>query len=98
MASSQTTGVLFWILSVILGGLVIGALGRLVVPGPNPMGILATIAVGIVGSIIGGVVARLIWTRPQNHAGWLIVLEVLGAALIVAVLARRRPGAPSRRW
>jgi uncharacterized membrane protein YeaQ/YmgE (transglycosylase-associated protein family) len=90
--------VLFWILSVIVGGLFIGALGRLVVPGPNPMGVLATIGVGIAGSVLGGIVARLIWAHPQDHAGWVVVLEVLGAALIVAVMGRRRAGPPSRRW
>jgi uncharacterized membrane protein YeaQ/YmgE (transglycosylase-associated protein family) len=83
--------VLTWILSVLIGGLIIGALGRLIVPGPNPMGILGTILVGIGGSIIGGIVARLLWLRPQDHFLGLIVLEVLGAALVVALLTRSRP-------
>jgi uncharacterized membrane protein YeaQ/YmgE (transglycosylase-associated protein family) len=90
--------VLFRILSVILGGLLIGALGRLAVPGPDPMGVPATIGVGIAGSVIGGLVARLVRAHPADHAGWVVLLDVLGAALTVAALDRRRAGAPPRRW
>jgi uncharacterized membrane protein YeaQ/YmgE (transglycosylase-associated protein family) len=82
--------VLFLILSIIIGGLIIGALGRLAVPGPQPMGVLATVLVGIAGAVIGGMVARLIWADPQNHVVWVVVLEVLGAAVIVYALQGRR--------
>jgi uncharacterized membrane protein YeaQ/YmgE (transglycosylase-associated protein family) len=77
-------------LSIVVSGLIIGALGRLAIPGPNPMGILATILVGIGGSIIGGIVARIIWADPQNHFLLLTTLEVLGAAGIVWLISRRR--------
>ena len=50
--------IVFLILSIILGGLLIGALGRLALPGPDPMGIGTTILVGIGGSLIGGLVGR----------------------------------------
>jgi uncharacterized membrane protein YeaQ/YmgE (transglycosylase-associated protein family) len=82
--------VLFLILSIAIGGLIIGALGRLAVPGPQPMGILATMLVGIGGAIVGGIVARVIWSDPQQHAVGVIVLEVLGAALIVYAMRGRR--------
>jgi uncharacterized membrane protein YeaQ/YmgE (transglycosylase-associated protein family) len=82
--------VLFLILSIVVGGLIIGALGRLAVPGPNPMGIGMTILVGIGGSIIGGLISRLIWSDPQNHVLLVATLEVLGAALIVWLMSRRR--------
>jgi uncharacterized membrane protein YeaQ/YmgE (transglycosylase-associated protein family) len=86
----HTTGVLFVILSVAIGGLIIGALGRLAVPGRQPLGLIRTILVGIAGSFLGAVVARLIWTNPQQHRMGLIVLEVLAAALIVYLLGRGR--------
>jgi uncharacterized membrane protein YeaQ/YmgE (transglycosylase-associated protein family) len=54
------------------------------------MGILATMLVGVAGAFLGGVVARLIWAAPQNHGLGVIVLEVLGAALIVYALRGRR--------
>jgi uncharacterized membrane protein YeaQ/YmgE (transglycosylase-associated protein family) len=82
--------VLFLILSIAIGGLIIGALGRLAVPGRQPMGLIATMLVGVGGAIIGGIVARLIWTDPGQHAMGVVVLEVLGAALIVYLIAGRR--------
>jgi uncharacterized membrane protein YeaQ/YmgE (transglycosylase-associated protein family) len=83
--------VLFLILSIAIGGLVIGALGRLAVPGRQPMGLLATMLVGIGGAVVGGIVARVIWADPQQHVMGVVVLEVLGAALIVyAIRGRRR--------
>lgn len=42
------------ILGLALGGLVIGALGRLAVPGPDPMPLWTTILLGVVGAIVGG--------------------------------------------
>ena len=76
---------LAFILSLILGGLIIGALGRLAVPGPNPMSIGMTIAVGVGGSLLGGFVGYLLLGRP---GGW--ILAVLCAALIVWVVERGR--------
>ena len=74
---------LLLILWIIIGGLIIGALGRLAVPGPNPMSIGMTILVGVGGSIIGGIVGRLIFGRPGG-----LILSVLGAALIVWLISR----------
>jgi len=55
------------------------------------MGVIATMLVGIAGAVAGGIVARLIWTDPQRHVIGVVLLEVLGAALIVyAVRGRRR--------
>jgi len=84
--------VLFLIVSVVLGGLIIGALGRLVVPGRNPLGCLGTVGVGILGSIIGGAVARALYAQPSRHALITFVLEVGAAGLIVALVSgvRRR--------
>ena len=71
------------IIWIVIGGLVIGALGRLVIPGPNPMSIPMTILVGIGGSIVGGIVGRLLFGRPGG-----VVLAILGAALIVWLIQR----------
>ena len=78
-------GWIAYIISLIITGLIVGALGRLVVPGPNPMSILATIGVGIAGALVGGLIAGLI------GAGWLIaiILEVALAALLVYFLSGR---------
>jgi uncharacterized membrane protein YeaQ/YmgE (transglycosylase-associated protein family) len=49
-------GVVSWILF----GLVAGALARLVVPGRHRIGCLATIAVGIVGALLGGLIGQVV--------------------------------------
>ncbi|MGH9179717.1 MAG: GlsB/YeaQ/YmgE family stress response membrane protein [Acidimicrobiales bacterium] len=74
---------ILFIISLIIGGLIIGALGRLAVPGPNPMTIGTTILVGIGGSFLGGLVGYLLLGRP---GGW--ILAVLCAALIVWLMQR----------
>lgn len=84
---------IFLILSIFVMGLIIGALGRLVVPGHNSMGVFATALVGIGGAFLGGIVARLLWPIPANHRLGAFICEVLGAAALVAVISgssRRR--------
>jgi uncharacterized membrane protein YeaQ/YmgE (transglycosylase-associated protein family) len=53
-------GLFIFITLLLLGGLIVGALARLAVPGPDPMPIWATIALGLAGSIVGGIVARIL--------------------------------------
>lgn len=68
-------------------GLVVGAVARLLVPGRQHMGLLATLAVGVVGSVIGGVVANLLRTGDLfelNVIGALVAF-VSAAALVLAV-------------
>ncbi|HEV8169297.1 MAG TPA: GlsB/YeaQ/YmgE family stress response membrane protein [Pyrinomonadaceae bacterium] len=65
-------------------GLIAGALARLIMPGRDPMGIIATIVLGIVGSILGGLVSMAIWrnnTDGFQPAG--LLLSVLGAILVL---------------
>jgi uncharacterized membrane protein YeaQ/YmgE (transglycosylase-associated protein family) len=70
--------VLWFILALALGGLIVGALARLALPGPDPMSILATIGLGIAGSFVGGIVSWLF----LGHAGGLII-SVLAATLLL---------------
>lgn len=77
------------ILAIALSGLIVGALARLAVPGPDPMSIWRTMALGIVGSIIGGLVAGLL---GLGNAG--IVLAVIGAALVLIAYRRWVQGRP----
>ncbi|MBV8690769.1 MAG: GlsB/YeaQ/YmgE family stress response membrane protein [Actinobacteria bacterium] len=71
------------ILWIVLAGLVVGALGRLAVPGPNPMSIGMTILVGLGGSIVGGIVGRVLFHRRGG-----IILSTLAAAGIVYLMQR----------
>ena len=79
----QTTGMLTYLILLVISGLIVGALGRLAIPGPNPMSIGMTILVGIGGSLIGGVIGRLLF---GGNGG--IILAVAGAALIVWLVER----------
>ena len=63
----------------IVAGLVIGALARLIKPGKQRLGILATLLLGLVGSVIGGTIANLLGT------GSIWELNVLG--FVIAVIA-----------
>jgi uncharacterized membrane protein YeaQ/YmgE (transglycosylase-associated protein family) len=63
----------------IVAGLVIGALARLIKPGRQNLGVIATLLLGLAGSVIGGVIANLLGT------GDIFELNVLG--FIVAVIA-----------
>jgi uncharacterized membrane protein YeaQ/YmgE (transglycosylase-associated protein family) len=65
-------------------GLVVGALARLLLPGPDPMGILATIAVGWLGSFSAGLFSWYVLDR--HYAG--ILLSIVFAMLILFVLRR----------
>jgi len=49
-----------------LWGLVIGALARLALPGPDPIGILGTIGLGLAGSFSAGLIAGLLWHRAAG--------------------------------
>lgn len=63
----------------IIAGLVIGSLARLIKPGKQNLGLVATLLLGLAGSVIGGVIASLLGT------GDIFELNVLG--FIVAVIA-----------
>ena len=70
--------VLWYIIALALSGLIVGALARLALPGPDPMGILTTIGLGLAGSFVGGVIAFIL----LGHAGG-IVFAVLAATLLL---------------
>lgn len=70
----------------IVAGLVIGALARLVRPGRQHLSILMTLVLGLVGSVIGGVVANALGTGDifeLNAIGFLVA--VVSAAILIAV-------------
>lgn len=79
-------------------GLFVGALGRLLLPGPDPMGLVETAGVGLAGSFIAGLFS---WYVLHRHGAGL-VLSVLFTMLLVWLLRRSRAGggrgARSRRF
>lgn len=75
-----------FILGVAITGLIVGALGRLAIPGPNPMSWGQTILVGLGGAFAGGFVGYLLGVGP----GLRFLLQVLAAAGIVWFMEKRR--------
>ena len=76
-------GLIAFIVVIAVSGLVIGALARLALPGPDPMSIPATIGLGIAGTFVGGIVARLFL-----GTGGGLIFAVLGAILILYLYRR----------
>jgi len=69
-------------ISMIIVGLIVGALAKLVMPGRDPGGFIITILLGIVGSIVAGFIGRAIgWYREGQPAGF--IASILGAVLLL---------------
>ena len=81
---------LAYLISLAIWGLIIGAFARLALPGKDPMSLLATMAVGIAGSFLGGVIVYLVTDGRYYGAGWLVSLAC--ATLIVYFIRRSRGG------
>jgi len=85
--TNDPSNLLWFILTALFIGLVVGAIARLLIPGPTPMGLLGTALAGVAGAIGAAFVGRLIW-GPAYTPGW--IASVLGAMAVVALVTRRR--------
>ena len=82
------------IIGMIIFGAIVGAIAKLIMPGKDPGGIIVTIILGILGSVIGGwILGLLLPGRDSSTAGW--IGSILGAILLLwiyrMVVARRTP-------
>jgi uncharacterized membrane protein YeaQ/YmgE (transglycosylase-associated protein family) len=64
-------------------GLVVGAIAKLVMPGQDGGGILLTMFLGLVGSMVGTFVGRSLWGGADYSAGW--ITSVLGAIILLVI-------------
>lgn len=83
------------ILSAIIIGLIIGALGRLVVPGKQNIPIWLTLLIGVVAALLGTVVAGALGVADTNGIDWIelfiqIVFAAIGVAITAGAYGRRR--------
>ena len=77
--------ILVFILLVAVSGFIVGGLARLAVPGPDPMPLWRTIALGILGSLLGGLIAGVF---DVGGSGGIFLLSLAGAVLLL-ILYRR---------
>jgi len=82
------------IISAIVVGLIIGALGRLVVPGKQNIPIWLTIVVGIVAALIGTFIARFLGVADTRGFDWIeLIIQIVlaaGGVILAANLYSRR--------
>jgi uncharacterized membrane protein YeaQ/YmgE (transglycosylase-associated protein family) len=73
------------IISWAVFGLVIGLIARMLYPGRQPLGFIATMILGIVGSLLGGFISYAFGFRPEEGAfrgaGW--IMSIIGALIVV---------------
>ncbi len=84
-AGAMGVGLAILIVYFAVSGLVVGALARWALPGPDPMSWGATIGFGLAGSFLGGLVGRLL----QLPTALGLLLSVGGAALLIWFFRRR---------
>ncbi|RCG17335.1 GlsB/YeaQ/YmgE family stress response membrane protein [Streptomyces diacarni] len=86
------------VISALVVGVVIGALGRLVLPGRQRIGILWTLLVGIVAAFIGTAIAGAVGVADTRGFDWIeLIIQIVLAALGVSLLDRARAGRGVRR-
>jgi uncharacterized membrane protein YeaQ/YmgE (transglycosylase-associated protein family) len=84
------------IITLIIVGLIAGAVARLLVPGRQEMSILTTIAIGIVGSFVGGLLGYLIFHKDADDGFFQpsgLIGSIIGTIIVLLIwmnLGRRR--------
>jgi uncharacterized membrane protein YeaQ/YmgE (transglycosylase-associated protein family) len=73
------------VLAILVSGFFTGALARLAIPGPDPMPIWLTIAIGLTGSIVGAVIGKAI----SNDNGYVISFLSFGVAIVLVASYRK---------
>jgi uncharacterized membrane protein YeaQ/YmgE (transglycosylase-associated protein family) len=77
-----------FIIVMVLLGLVAGAVARLVLPGPDPIGILGTVVVGVIGSFVGGFLGYVLFHKDVGEGALQasgIIGSIIGAILVLLV-------------
>jgi uncharacterized membrane protein YeaQ/YmgE (transglycosylase-associated protein family) len=73
---------MFAVIGWMIFGLIVGAIGKLLMPGRDPGGIFVTMAIGIAGALTAGFIGRALgWYGPADAAGY--IASVLGAILLL---------------
>jgi uncharacterized membrane protein YeaQ/YmgE (transglycosylase-associated protein family) len=88
-------GTVLW---AIIGGAIIGALARLILPGKQNISIWLTVAVGIVAALLGGLIADWLGVGDTRGIDWIRhIIQIALAVLFVWLVARFMGGSAARR-
>lgn len=88
---------LLLLVAIVVSGLLIGALARLAVPGPDPMPWWQTVLLGIAGSFVGGLVAALLGFTDADDTGDAMggfLASVVGATVLLVIFRKYVQGRP----
>jgi uncharacterized membrane protein YeaQ/YmgE (transglycosylase-associated protein family) len=77
------------VIGFLVFGLVVGIVARLLVPGRQNMGLLMTLLLGVVGSVIGGVVANALGTGDVWELNFLGAVVAIVSAVVLIVIGER---------
>ena len=80
-------GLLAFLIILFVMGLIVGALARLLLPGPDPMGLFMTAAIGVTGTFIAGLFS---WYVLHRHGAGLLLSLIF--SMLLVWLYRRRAG------
>jgi len=83
---------LAYILGLALTGILVGALARLAVPGPDPMSIFETMLVGVAGTLVAGLITYYLFDRNAGPGLLLSILCAIGIVFAVRKLRERQLG------
>jgi uncharacterized membrane protein YeaQ/YmgE (transglycosylase-associated protein family) len=75
------TGIILWIII----GAIAGALGKLIMPGDDPGGIIATTLIGIAGAFVGGFITQNLLGMGSGGFIWTILVATVGAIILLAI-------------
>jgi uncharacterized membrane protein YeaQ/YmgE (transglycosylase-associated protein family) len=75
------TGIILWIII----GAIAGALGKLIMPGDDPGGIIATTLIGIAGAFVGGFITQNVLGIGSGGFIWTVLVATIGAIILLAI-------------
>jgi uncharacterized membrane protein YeaQ/YmgE (transglycosylase-associated protein family) len=88
-----------FIIAMVIIGIIAGYLGRLLVPGPDPMSFVGTVVLGIAGSFVGGFLGYALFDKDIGDGALQpsgIVGSVIGAIVLLLVVNAVGRGRPHR--
>jgi uncharacterized membrane protein YeaQ/YmgE (transglycosylase-associated protein family) len=80
-AEVVSMSILLWILF----GFVVGVIAKLLTPGRDPSGFVATVLLGIAGALVGGFLGRLLGLYPSDQTAGGFIMSILGAIVVLVV-------------